>query len=558
MRDVLLRTSSFLTTALTRSHVLFRIVFSGWLLSMISVVPVVGQRVEIRPRIETERLQRGMRDLDRLSSHDLEEARRRFWQIDQPTEKRLRQKWATLGAPELESHKGTFAYTTPSKSALITGLDRGLDHDERQQPVYVRWVQESLNRTIGYDLRVDGALTPQTSEAVREFQRRNGLVTDGVVGPKTETKLIEVTKTRPPGSWLEASPRLNYFRGSRPVEYFLKRIEAAQAQHPPSESQRRLVFLDVKKRWGRISVAAHTGADFWFQEAGLSELSHPTTRYVSSIPELDNLIGDATTIIHRGDDLPTEWLDHLQGNRDYLRGSSHSPKHAVGEYTEAARLLEHRAEVGKTRILSALPQARERNDLLRELANMDLPTEEVGKWEQLQKDLDEFQGQSKFPVEAATKEAFLEELSKGENDYVVLIAHFADGKLHFPGGETMTTDELAAVQRKEAPQRAVILVSCSAGTVNSPVTSPAEIVLGGNMAQAVVAHPDPISALQVPDLLREFLIEGKKIREVFMGHGYRFIAEYLWPEREEGKKGIAAGLRKGALPPGQVARFGAG
>jgi hypothetical protein len=469
-----------------------------------------------------------MRDLHRLSPHDLEEARRRFLgdgvpPISKSANERVRRVLGETQAFEFERLKGT-----PSK---ITLADSGLDSVTGQDALYVKWVQESLNSTIGSGLGLSGVLTQQTSAAVREFQRRNGLVPDGIVGPKTEAKLIEVTKTHPPGRSLEASLRLNFLDKPNPFDYFLKNLEAARVQPSPSEVSRRMVFLDVKKGWGgRISVVAHTGTDFWFQEAGLSEFSHPTTRYVSSVADLEQLIGDSTTVIHRGDDLPTEWQERLQANREYLRASNRSPKETLGEHRAAAELLDHHAEVGKTRILSALPQARERNDLVRELARMGLQTNEAEIWQDLHENLDALKGQSSFQIEAATKKAFIEELRNGENDDIMLIAHFADGKLHFPGGETMTTDELAAVQRKQAPQRAVIFVSCSAGIVNERRISPSEIVLRGNMAQVVVAHPDPISALQVPDLLRKFLTEGKKIREVFMGHGYQFITEYLWLE----------------------------
>jgi hypothetical protein len=45
-------------------------------------------------------------------------------------------------------------------------------------------VQLALNRH-GASLEVDGMTGSATRDAIREFQRRNGLVTDGVAGPKT-------------------------------------------------------------------------------------------------------------------------------------------------------------------------------------------------------------------------------------------------------------------------------------------------------------------------------------------------------------------------------------
>ncbi|WP_138733745.1 C40 family peptidase [Modestobacter excelsi] len=53
----------------------------------------------------------------------------------------------------------------------------------------VRWVQSTLNRVIGAGLAVDGVFGSRTRAAVMSFQRREGLVADGVVGPVTTAAL---------------------------------------------------------------------------------------------------------------------------------------------------------------------------------------------------------------------------------------------------------------------------------------------------------------------------------------------------------------------------------
>lgn len=55
----------------------------------------------------------------------------------------------------------------------------------------VRWVQYQLN-LYGYKLIVDGIAGNMTIGAVLDFQRRNGLKIDGIVGPKTRQKLAEL------------------------------------------------------------------------------------------------------------------------------------------------------------------------------------------------------------------------------------------------------------------------------------------------------------------------------------------------------------------------------
>lgn len=53
----------------------------------------------------------------------------------------------------------------------------------------VKALQDLLN-AIGYELTVDGNYGRGTKEAVRDFQKRNGLSADGNFGPKTADKLL--------------------------------------------------------------------------------------------------------------------------------------------------------------------------------------------------------------------------------------------------------------------------------------------------------------------------------------------------------------------------------
>jgi outer membrane protein OmpA-like peptidoglycan-associated protein len=70
----------------------------------------------------------------------------------------------------------------------------------RSNPEYIRWIQQSLNKILSLQLKVDGISGPQTRSAVRSFQQKKGLVADGIVGPKTETALIASGASPAPGS----------------------------------------------------------------------------------------------------------------------------------------------------------------------------------------------------------------------------------------------------------------------------------------------------------------------------------------------------------------------
>ena len=53
----------------------------------------------------------------------------------------------------------------------------------------VKWLQWELNQR-GYGLKVDGIYGPRTSDAVRDYQNRAKLVSDGIVGPATRGALL--------------------------------------------------------------------------------------------------------------------------------------------------------------------------------------------------------------------------------------------------------------------------------------------------------------------------------------------------------------------------------
>src|SRR5215203_5824145 len=80
--------------------------------------------------------------------------------------------------------------------AVAEGVRQG--ETDRRSPVYIRWVQESLNQVSGAGLRVDGRLGSLTRGAVKAFQRGRGLPADGVVGRHTEAALVAAGAPAPP------------------------------------------------------------------------------------------------------------------------------------------------------------------------------------------------------------------------------------------------------------------------------------------------------------------------------------------------------------------------
>ena len=58
----------------------------------------------------------------------------------------------------------------------------------------VKWLQYALNLVNNAGLKVDGQFGSGTQQAVVNFQRTNGLTADGIAGPATISKIVEVRK----------------------------------------------------------------------------------------------------------------------------------------------------------------------------------------------------------------------------------------------------------------------------------------------------------------------------------------------------------------------------
>lgn len=84
--------------------------------------------------------------------------------------------------------KGFGAATAPQISVNPYPVPSGLIR-RGSKGIGVRWVQRELV-SHGYHLLVDGDFGPKTESAVRDFQAKNGLACDGIVGPKTIKSLL--------------------------------------------------------------------------------------------------------------------------------------------------------------------------------------------------------------------------------------------------------------------------------------------------------------------------------------------------------------------------------
>ena len=90
----------------------------------------------------------------------------------------------------------------------------------------VRTIQTKLKNWGYYNGAVDGIFGSQTTEAVKYFQRKNGLTADGIVGPAT-MKALGMTDTAQSGTSSSQSESVN----------LLARVISAEARGEPYSGQ---------------------------------------------------------------------------------------------------------------------------------------------------------------------------------------------------------------------------------------------------------------------------------------------------------------------------------
>ena len=77
--------------------------------------------------------------------------------------------------------------------ATVKAIKYGMKGDD------VSNLQTSL-KNAGYNIDVDGSFGPQTLAAVKDYQQKNGLTVDGMVGPQTQQHLFGGNTNKPAGS----------------------------------------------------------------------------------------------------------------------------------------------------------------------------------------------------------------------------------------------------------------------------------------------------------------------------------------------------------------------
>ena len=100
---------------------------------------------------------------------------------------------------------------------------------------YMRWVQSALNDVLGLRLPVNGIADSATRSAIRSFQQREGLPTDGTIGPDTERALIAARGGASAGASVGAPPETGNGQSGPAMSEPAEPAPAAPAQEVGSE-----------------------------------------------------------------------------------------------------------------------------------------------------------------------------------------------------------------------------------------------------------------------------------------------------------------------------------
>jgi peptidoglycan hydrolase-like protein with peptidoglycan-binding domain len=188
---------------------------------------------------------------------------------------------------------------------------------KRKRPNYIKWAQTVLNQALGLKLAVDGKIGPQTSSAIRSFQKRSGLAADGIIGKKTEAALIKVNQPLALSLSAVRNVRTDIPKG-RPIES-VRRLN----RDAPNVSEVGIEMDPVSTGVGVITTIFNNEGDIKWELDQMKEPKHPwddnnwrnagvwTSQAVDLYVSMDTILGDEISAKFR---IRYQYNGHSVGN----------------------------------------------------------------------------------------------------------------------------------------------------------------------------------------------------------------------------------------------------
>ena len=159
-----------------------------------------------------------------------------------------------------------------------------------------------------------------------------------------------------------------------------------------------------------------------------------------------------------------------------------------------------------------------------ELKLMGLKRSQRAGWQDLRKSIAE----RKMPITKASAERVKEQLLRGHENILFLIAH-NDGKhIYLPSGERLSMEELSLLKRDTSPDRVIVLVTCYGLRSSEGLEkSLAKTFVQNRFAKTVFATHETFDARSVPGLLDRLRTNNTPLREILQEYGLQQIVKLL-------------------------------
>ena len=247
----------------------------------------------------------------------------------------------------------------------------------------------------------------------------------------------------------------------------------------------------------------------------LHTVSKDTTHHEELVREVFRGLGSHGRVYLYGDDLRSLNIEKIANETgcSLIRRSSSTEKD-FGATEARLNTLEGRSlDAGETVLVQGTPTTQD------EVEAMGFPSASLPGWQKINEQI-EAQLDGKFGRRIETKEDLIRELSEGNSDMLILVAH-SDGTSFYLGGRKVTIAELEGLPSRQpnagSRPRVAVLLSCFAGKFATPaarwqifhreVKSLSEVLVNKNFVDEVLAPTAEITGSETIKILDTTMTE---------------------------------------------------
>jgi len=358
------------------------------------------------------------------------------------------------------------------KIESVPGLKADGNTLDYQHPVMTPMVLYPAKHKKSFWMHKEGNVVDVGSNLLAE-----GVDELGTIQSDLSTKKFVVAESAGAVKWEEAVwsntivvhpsdvPKSNDLARFRAInERFLADFDVTDYNDDPPGST---LFITVAKNSGTTLLTLYDQPLISSTEKLVGQLhafENNVTEHTQLLSDKFNALGKGGNVILYGDELDAVDIDILASKSgvNLIRRSSVVQKNLVETSTRLAALADQKLTPNRTVFLNAVPKTKS------DLRKMSFPTSAEKEWSDFHDNVERAMA-TKFGSRLSSKRNFIKELSTGNSDIVMIVAH-NDGKTFYLNGDRVTFDEIAVLPNRRPPSnkpRLAILVSCSAGKLSN-------------------------------------------------------------------------------------------